>query len=474
MTDAAANLVEDQRAAVPVWPVSASALAAWRDTLAPPSRQWLDRHRFRAKPGSFAVIPGDGGDIAAVAWGIGEPTGLWDAAPLAAGLPAGAYRLDFTAAPGGPFNARQATAAALGWALGGYRFARYRTPGDDEPGIATLVWPDAADRAAVRRAATAVARVRDLVNTPAGDMGPEALAAAALDVAAAAGATAEAVVGDELLDRGYPLIHAVGRAGPQPPRLVDLRWGDPAAPKVTLVGKGVCFDTGGLDLKTASGMLLMKKDMGGAANALGLAGMVMDAGLDVRLRLLLPIVENSVSRNAFHPGDILKSRNGITVEVGNTDAEGRLILADALAEGDSEAPELLFDFATLTGSARVALGPDLPALFCADDQFAAALAAAAAAEFDPLWRMPLWEDYGEMLESKIADTNNVSVSRFAGAITAALFLKKFTSAAKVWAHADLFAWNPKARPGRPEGGEAQVLRAAYRVLADRYGGSLTG
>ncbi|MDA1131804.1 MAG: leucyl aminopeptidase family protein [Proteobacteria bacterium] len=469
-----ANLVEGSRAAAPVWPVRASALAAWRETLAPPMRRWLEQQRFAAKPGSFTVVPGNRGDIAGVAWGIGDPVRLWDAAPLAAGLPGGVYRLDKSAAAAVGFDAEQATAVALGWALGGYRFTRYLTPGNDEPGVATLVWPGAADRALVRRAAAAVVRVRDLVNTPAGDLGPEALAAAVLDAAAAAGADAEAIVGDELLDRGYPLIHAVGRAGPQPPRLVDLRWGDPGAPKVTLVGKGVCFDTGGLDLKTASGMLLMKKDMGGAANALGLAGMVMDAGLDVRLRLLLPIVENSVSRNAFHPGDILKSRNGITVEVGNTDAEGRLILADALTEGGSESPDLLFDFATLTGSARVALGPDLPALFCADDAFAAELAAAADSESDPLWRMPLWDGYGEMLDSKIAETNNVSASPFAGAITAALFLKKFTGAAKVWAHADLFAWNPKARPGRPEGGEAQVMRAAYRVLADRYGGRTTG
>jgi leucyl aminopeptidase len=388
-------------------------------------------------------------------------------------LPRGRYRIAAEDVPGLSFDAAACDHAALGWALGAYRYTRYREPDEDSDegwGGAELVWPNEADRAHVRRSAAAVVRVRNLVNTPAGDFGLEELAAAALDVAADGGATAEAIVGEEFLDRGYPLVHAVGRAGPQAPRLVDLRWGDAAAPKVTLVGKGVCFDTGGLDLKTADGMLLMKKDMGGAATALALAGMIMDARLDVRLRVLIPAVENAVDGNAVHPGDVLPSRKGITVEIGNTDAEGHLILADALAEGDSESPELLLDFATLTGSARVALGPELPALFCADDAFAADLAAAGEAEADPVWRMPLWAGYGEMLDSKIAGTNNIAASPFAGAITAALFLQKFTGNAKVWAHADLFAWNPKARPGRPEGGEAQVLRAAYRVLADRYGG----
>ncbi len=316
--------------------------------------------------------------------------------------------------------------------------------------------------------ARAVFLARDLANTPAGDLGPEELAAAAVDVAEAAGACHRVVVGDGLLVENYPTIHAVGRASSRAPRLVDIRWGDPAAPKLTLVGKGVCFDTGGLDLKGASGMRLMKKDMGGAAIMLGLAQAIMNADLPVRLRVLLPCVENAVSGNAMRPLDIIRTRKGITVEIGNTDAEGRLILCDALAEASTEAPALLVDMATLTGAARVALGPEVAALFCNDDTVAASLLAAAAAEEDPVWRMPLWRPYRKMLDSKIADINNVSEGPHAGAITAALYLQEFVAPGIPWAHFDVMAWNPQSRPGRPEGAEATALRALYAHIAHRF------
>ncbi len=279
----------------------------------------------------------------------------------------------------------------------------------------------------------------------------------------------DTIVGDDLLKQNFPLIHAVGRASPRAPRLIDITWGDPAAPKITLVGKGVCFDTGGLDIKPSSGMLIMKKDMGGAACVLGAAHMIMDAKLKVRLRVLIPAVENAISGEAFRPLDIYRSRKGITVEIGNTDAEGRLVLADALALADEEKPELIVDMATLTGAARVALGPDLPAFFATDDALAADVARHAQAENDPVWRLPLWKPYDSMLDSKTADINNVG-GAFAGSITAALFLNRFVTAAKAWAHFDIYGWTPSARPARPEGGECQVARALYALLKERYGG----
>ncbi len=329
--------------------------------------------------------------------------------------------------------------------------------------------PKGIDAARVLRLATSIHLSRDLINTPANDMGVPALSTAAMSVARKYKAKARLIRGDQLLKQNFPLIHAVGRAGADAPCLFDMQWGRARAPKVTLVGKGVCFDTGGLDIKPSSAMLMMKKDMGGAAIALGLARAIMDAKLDVRLRLLLPIVENSVAGNAFRPGDVYKSRKGITVEIGNTDAEGRLVLADALALGDDDAPELMLDFATLTGAARVATGPDLPAFFCTDDSVAAAIEKTGLQVADPLWRMPLWQPYETMLASKVADTNNVSSGPFAGAITAALFLKKFTQKAAVWGHFDVYAWNASSRPGRPEGAEAQLLRGLYRYLEERYG-----
>jgi leucyl aminopeptidase len=329
--------------------------------------------------------------------------------------------------------------------------------------------PDGGDAADLSRIADAVAMARDLINTPSNDMGPAELHEAARLLAEKHDAWIEAVTDSELLLKNFPLIHAVGRASSRPPRLIDLRWGDKKHPKVTLVGKGVCFDTGGLDLKPESAMLLMKKDMGGAATALALAHMVMDRKLPVSLRVLIPAVENSVSGSAFRPLDIYPSRKGITVEIGNTDAEGRLVLADALTLADEDKPDLLIDFGTLTGAARVALGPELVPFYTGDDAIAASLSKHAASERDPLWRMPLWAPYDTMLDSKVADTSNVGTGAFAGSILCALFLKKFVSDPARWLHFDIYGWNPSSKPGRPEGGECQAARAAYAYLCERYG-----
>ena len=373
-------------------------------------------------------------------------------------LPAGVYRFDNT-----PHDLHLAT---LAFALGSYRFTRYRKT--DAFGV-RLVPPDGVDIDAITRMAEAVGLARDLINTPANDMGPEELASAAQNLAQRFGANFSCIVGDELLRQKFPLIHAVGMASPRAPRLIDFVWGDPSHPKVTLVGKGVCFDTGGLDLKPASGMLIMKKDMGGAANVLALALMVMDAKLKVRLRVLIPAVENAVAGNAFRPLDIFPSRKGPTVEIGNTDAEGRLVLADALALADEEKPDLLIDLGTLTGAARVALGPDLPPFYTNDDRLALDLARCAQQENDPLWRLPLWPPYDAWLDSKVANINNAPSNGFAGSITCALFLQRFVEAASAWLHVDIYGWTPSAKPGRPEGGECQAARAIYRLLSERYG-----
>jgi leucyl aminopeptidase len=380
---------------------------------------------------------------------------------LATALPAGVYRLDGKA--GDP------TLAAIAFGLGAYRFTAYRANDRDAP---RLVIPDGADAAEVRRIVDAVGMVRDLVNTPANDMGPAELAETARQLAVRYGAAFSEIKGDALA-AGFPLVHMVGAAAAlsRAPRLVEINWGDPSFPRVTLVGKGVAFDTGGLDIKTSASMLLMKKDMGGAANALGLAAMVMDAGLPVRLRVLIPAVENAISGAAFRPGDILRSRKGLTVEIGNTDAEGRLILADALALASEDTPELLIDFATLTGAARVALGPDVVPFYTGDDALAADVSRHAVATADPMWRMPLWQPYDKLFESKIADLNNAGASGFAGSITAALFLSRFVADASRWLHADIFAWTPTARPAKPEGGEAQAIRAIYAMLRERYSGA---
>ena len=420
--------------------------------------------RFAAKPGEVVLIPGGKPEEWSVAAGRGvEPT-PWDLAAAATRLPDGPYRLapdaDGSAAPG---------AATLGWLLAHHRFDRYLTAPEPIPARVLLT----ADPARIGEAvamAEAVALVRDLVDTPAADMGPAELAAAVETVANAGDGSFSVIQGDALT-QGYPMIAAVGRAAARHrgPRLIELEWGDPAHPRVAIVGKGVCFDSGGLDIKPSSGMLLMKKDMGGAAHALALARLAMTARLPIRLHLLIPAVENAISADAFRPGDVLASRKGLSVEIGNTDAEGRLVLADALARAAESSPALILDFATLTGAARVALGPELPALFANDDGLADGLLAAGAAVDDPLWRLPLWAGYRDMLKSSVADINNAGEGGMAGAITAALFLQRFVPDAVPWAHLDTFSWRSAALPGRPKGGEALGLRAAWELLRRRFG-----
>ena len=427
-------------------------------TLTAAHRKWAKANGFTGQRGKLLALPGADGAVTGYLFGVGPAksrpglvTGL-----AAAALEPGSYRLEGEL--GDP------TLAALGFRLGAYRFDRYRKP-KDRP---ELVAPASVDIAELDRLTDAAFLARDLVNTPANDLGPAALERAVRDLASRHRMKVKATVGDDLLAQNLPLIHAVGRAAHEPPRLLDLSWGRAGDALVTLVGKGVTFDTGGLDIKPSSSMLLMKKDMGGAANVLGLAHAVMDAKLKVRLRIIIPIVENAISASAFRPGDILRARNGATIEIGNTDAEGRLILADALALADEEIPELIVDMATLTGAARAALGPDLPPLYTADDALADALLAAGRHWDDPLWRMPLWAPYEQMIASKVADVNNAGQGGFAGSVTAALFLQRFVSQAKAWAHLDIFAWAPEAKPGRPFGGTDQGIRAVYGVLKQRY------
>ncbi|MBB4002686.1 MAG: leucyl aminopeptidase family protein [Aurantimonas endophytica] len=465
------TLVDETNEALPVWLAETGGL----DALPEAARAWARVSRFTAEAGSVLIVPGQDGRPAGAVLGLGKADHRGGAAEwrgllagaLAGKLPDGEWR--FAKEPA-TIDRDVATLALL---LGQYRFARYRSgaKGDDAQPQIRFQAPDAIDRAELAAVADAVFLARDLINTPANDMGPAELEAAARSLAQRFGAAVETIEGDELLVRNFPMIHAVGRASASAPRLIDLTWGKPSDPKVTLVGKGVIFDTGGLDIKPASGMLLMKKDMGGAANVLALAQMVMARGLAVRLRVLIPAVENAISGSAFRPGDILTSRKGKTVEIGNTDAEGRLVLADALALADEEAPEMLIDMATLTGAARVALGPDLPPFYTEDDGFAAELAAASRRVADPLWRMPLWQPYAANLSSKIADTNNVTSDAFAGSVTAALFLQGFVEKAAVWAHLDVFGWRPKPGPTGPVGGEAQGVRALYEVLKQRYPGA---
>jgi leucyl aminopeptidase len=458
------SLIDETDGAIPIIALTRSEFAAWLERAPQPVRNWVTSIGFAAEAGKHALLPGDGGRLAQVLVGLGDGADgkatMWTLAGLPAALPEASFRLETV--PAGTDPSR----LALGWALATYAYTRYREKA--RPG-ATLAWPKGADRGRVERLARAVFLARDLANAPAGDLGPEELAAEAARVAETAGARCRVIVGDDLLAENYPTIHAVGRASTRAPRLVDIRWGDPAAPRVTLVGKGVCFDTGGLDLKTASGMRLMKKDMAGAAIMLALAQAIMDAGLPVRLRVLLPLVENAVAGNAMRPLDIVRTRKGLTVEIGNTDAEGRLILCDALAEASTERPALLVDVATLTGAARVALGPELPALFCNNEELAGDLLEAGVAEEDPLWRMPLWRPYRKMIDSKVADLNNVAESPYAGAIIAALYLEEFVDPGIPWAHFDVMAWNPQSRPGRPEGAEATALRALYAHITNRFG-----
>lgn len=457
---AAHGLIDAAAAVGPVrWivPLTLAALEAWL-ACHPDRAAWVVGVGFKAEPGSLCILPGPDGAPDGCLLGTGGDD-RWDWARLPQALPPGDWRIDAS------LGRARADAAAFGWAMGAYRFDRYRRRPAAE---ARLVWPAEAGWQAVASAVAATFLVRDLINTPASDMGPEELADAARAVARRHGVPARVIVGNELLLENYPAIHAVGRGSSRLPRLVDFSWGDPEHPKVTLVGKGVCFDSGGLDLKPSAAMKLMKKDMGGAAQVLGLADMVMTAHLPVRLRVLIPAVENSVSGQAMRPLDIVRARNGTTIEIGNTDAEGRVILADALAEAASEDPALLVDCATLTGAARAALGPELPALFCGDEALAAALLAAAEATGDPLWRLPLWQPYRRHIDGKTAELTNAPDSPFAGAIVAALFLAEFVRPVRAWAHLDLMAWNTDSRPGRPEGGEAMGMRALFALIERRF------
>ncbi|MDQ2953738.1 MAG: leucyl aminopeptidase family protein [Pseudomonadota bacterium] len=447
--------------ATPIWFVTASSWDGFRRKLDAGASAFADAMGFEPKPGRHLALPAAQDGLGGILFALENAEAVND--PFLPGslpgvLPPGLYRFG-----NAPHDARL---AALAFALGLYRFSRYRK-GDERP--IRLVLPDGVDADDLSRLAEGVTLARDLINTPSNDMGPAELEAAVGMLAKNHGAKVSVIVGDDLLSQNFPLIHAVGRASERAPRLIDLRWGDASHPKVTLVGKGVCFDSGGLDIKPESAMLLMKKDMGGAASLLALAHMVMDRGLKVSLRLLIPAVDNAISGSAFRPLDVYRSRKGLTVEVGNTDAEGRLILADALALADEEKPELLIDIGTLTGAARVALGPELPPYYTQDEALSAEIERCAASERDPLWRMPLWPPYEAMLDSKIADVNNVASGSFAGSITCALFLKRFVAAATSWIHLDIYAWNPKTRPGRPEGGECQAARALYALLKARYG-----
>ena len=425
-------------------------------------RAALQAQKFDGSGYQTAIVP-DGDSWFAVG-GVADPQNLssWCLAKLAEVLPAGTYRLSKDASGGDPGPALH------GWQTAQYVFDRYKKP-EKPVGPRVLLTDKPARIDVARREAEAVCLVRDLVNTPAEDMGPEALEAQVEGLAKKHGAALETVRGDAL-ETGYPMVHAVGRAAARrhAPRLMHLSWGKDGAPVLAVVGKGVCFDSGGLDIKGASGMMLMKKDMGGAAHAIALAGLIMEAGLKVRLHLLVPAVENAISGESFRPGDILKSRKGLTVEIGNTDAEGRLILGDALTRASEEKPDLILDFATLTGAARVALGPELPALMARKDATAEALIAAGKAHDDEPWRLPLPDAYREYLASDIADTNNAATNGFAGASVAGLFLDKFVGEGVDWAHFDTYAWRPQAKPGRPKGGDAYGLRAAWHMLKDRY------
>jgi leucyl aminopeptidase len=444
----------------PIWFVTTANYPELRDRLDADACGFADAVGFEPKAGRHLLLPGKNG-LAGVLFGLegaGEARDLFLPGRLPQQLPDGIYRF-----ANQPHDERL---AALAFALGAYSFTRYRK---SEAREVKLDLPQSIDRADLWRAVEAVTLARDLINTPANDMGPADLEEATRALAARHGADVRSLVGEELLAENFPLIHAVGRASDAAPRLIELNWGEASHPRISIVGKGVCFDSGGLDIKPENAMLLMKKDMGGAASALALAHMIMDGGLKVRLQVLIPAVENVISGAAFRPRDVYRSRKGLTVEVGNTDAEGRLILADALALADESAPDLLIDLGTLTGAARVALGPDVPAFYTDDDALAAAVARHAAAENDPLWRLPLWQPYAGMLDSKVADVNNVASGSFAGSILCALFLQRFVAAAKAWMHFDIYAWTPIAKPGRPEGGECQAARALYALIVERCG-----
>ncbi|WP_321397176.1 leucyl aminopeptidase family protein [Emcibacter sp.] len=448
---------------IPVSTVSKGGFKDWYALLPKAEQNWVDANDFNGSRHSLLKFANAEGQISSVILGLGEgdeKADPWAFGGLARSLPAGSYHLADVTDPHEFYH------AALGWVLGQYKFDTYLKKKNDK--ISKLYLPKEQNGSLVTSVVRSTFLVRDLVNTPTCDMGPDDLARAATEIAEEFSARLHITVGDELLERGYNAIHTVGRAADKAPRLIDFSWGDEKAPKVTLVGKGVCFDTGGLDLKPSNAMLIMKKDMGGAAHVLGLARLIMEQNLNVRLRVLIPAVENNVAGNAFRPGDVIRSYKGKTIEVGNTDAEGRLVLCDALALAAEEKPELLIDFATLTGAARVALGPDIPPFFTDSQKLADAMGQHAIREGDPVWRLPLYGPYLTFMDSDIADLNNNASNPFGGAITAALFLKEFTEGAREWMHLDVYAWNQTNRPGRPLGGEAMALRTVFSYLNERF------
>ncbi len=447
---------------IPIDLVTSAGFEAWAARRDPGLTDWLRAHDFKGQPARLVMLPDAQGGVGRVAFGLGAGDDFFLPAELPFLLRDGLYHFDDLGAL--PDHAL----AALAWATGCYRFEAYKSvSGLPVPRLAV---PEGVNLNEVARIAEGIYLTRDLVNTPANDMGPAELERAARDLAERHGARFTAVVGDTLLENNYPLIHAVGRASSRPPRLLDMVWGPDHAPRLTLVGKGVCFDSGGLNIKTGGSMELMKKDMGGAAHVLGLAHMIMSLRVPVRLRVLIPAVENAISGNAFRPGDVFRARDGSTVEISNTDAEGRLVLADAIAAGDDEHPDMMLIMATLTGAARVALGPEIVPFYTDDRAFALDLMAHADRIQDPVWQMPLHKPYLALMESRVADINHISQGRFAGSITAALFLSRFVKKAARWAHFDLYAWNAQPRPGRPVGGEAQAIRSVLSLVQERYGG----
>jgi len=452
------SLCETDPSAIPLTLVHPDGLEALLASLGNAERTWASANDFTGAPGQVLTFPAADGRVARAFVGADRLDDVYALAGAATALPSGIYAL--SGSPG----REAASRLALGWGLANYAFAQYRAAPRRK---ARLAWPAEADRPRVERELEAIRLVRDLVNRPANDLGPAALAEAARAVAATHGAQCMIVTGEPLLEANFPAVHAVGRAAAEPPCVIDIVWGDPSRPVIALVGKGITFDSGGLDIKSASNMALMKKDMGGAAHALALGQMIMQARLPVRLRVLIAAAENAVGPGANRPGDVISTRRGLSVEIGDTDAEGRLVLADLLTAASEDSPALILDFATLTGAARVALGPDLPALFATDELAEEILGAAADAE-DPVWRLPLWKPYRKDLDSKVADINNIAGNSFAGAIHAALFLQAFVKPGLAWAHFDLYAWNASARPGRPVGGEAFAIRGLFRLLAGRY------
>ncbi|MEP1206877.1 MAG: leucyl aminopeptidase family protein [Rhizobiaceae bacterium] len=455
ITDPKRHFSRKSAAAIPVHLMTKKEFSGKNSGLDSVSRAWARSNGFTAASGQLCKVPGSDGEIALVLFGLGSGTGerkSFAHAKLARSLPHGRYVI--------AGERPDLASDQLAWALGGYSFDRYRQRKHATPTLSGAVNPD------TLRIAQGVFFTRDLINTPANDLGPDALEAAFRKLAKAHGARVRVVKGENLLKQNFPMVHAVGRASAEAPRVLDLVWGKASHRKVTLVGKGVTFDTGGLNIKPGSSMALMKKDMGGAANVMGLAHMIMDARLPIRLRVIVGAVENAIAGNAFRPGDILPSRKGISVEIGNTDAEGRLVLGDCLALGDEDKPDLMIDMATLTGAARIALGPDLPPFYTHDDGLAAAISNAGSKVSDPVWRMPLWAPYQTMLSSKVADVNHISTGGFAGSITAALFLSRFVNKDTKWAHFDIFGWVPSDKPWAATGGEAQAIRALYEVLKD--------